>query len=42
MKYEEIKEKLLNNREFREELIKKYNEDDERFINKILKKGIRE
>lgn len=38
MEYDEIKKKLLNDREFREQLIEKYNKDDERFINKILKK----
>ena len=37
MKIEEIKQELLNDREFREELLKRYNEDDERFINKTLK-----
>lgn len=39
MKIEEIKQKLLDDREFREELLKRYNEDDERFINKMLKEA---
>lgn len=33
----EIKKELLEDREFREKLFKLYYEDDERFINKILK-----
>ena len=39
MKIEETKQELLNDREFREELLKRYNEDDERFINKTLKEA---
>lgn len=37
MKYEDIKKALLNDREFRKKLFKLYYEDDERFINKIIK-----
>ena len=37
MKYEDIKKSLLEDRNFREELFKLYYEDDERFINKIIK-----
>ena len=39
VKIEETKQELLNDREFREELLKRYNEDDERFINKTLKEA---
>ena len=36
----EIKKELLEDREFREKLFKLYSEDDERFINEILKREV--
>lgn len=37
MEIEEIKKALLEDREFREKLFKLYYEDDERFINQVIK-----
>ena len=39
MKIEEIKKELLQDRNFREKLFKLYFEDEERFINKLLKEA---
>lgn len=39
MKIEEIKKALLEDRDFREKLFELYYNDDERFINKILKEA---
>ena len=39
MEYEEIKNKLLEDRDFREKLFELYNKDDERFLNKLLKEA---
>lgn len=37
MKIEEIKDELLKDRNFREKLFKLYYEDNDRFINKLIK-----
>ena len=39
MDYEDIKNRLLNDKDFMEQLFKLYFEDDERFINKIIKEA---
>ncbi len=39
MTIEQIKNELLNDREFREKLFELYYKDDERFINKMLKEA---
>lgn len=39
MGIEEIKKALLEDRNFREELFKLYYQDDERFINKLIKEA---
>ena len=39
MEIEKIKEELLKDRDFREKLFKLYLEDDERYINKLLKEA---
>lgn len=39
MKIEEIKKALLEDRNFREELFKFYFQDDERFLNKLIKEA---
>ena len=39
MKIEEIKKVLLEDRNFREELFKLYFQDDERFLNKLIKEA---
>lgn len=39
MEIEEIKKALLEDRDFREKLFKLYFEDDERFINKLIKEA---
>lgn len=39
MEIDKIKKALLNDRDFRERLFKLYYEDDERFINKLLKEA---
>lgn len=39
MKIEEIKDELLKDRNFREKLFKLYYEDNDRFINKLIKEA---
>lgn len=39
MKIEEIKKALLEDRDFREKLFKLYYDDDERFLNKLIKEA---
>lgn len=39
MEIEEIKKALLGDRNFREELFKLYYQDDERFINRLIKEA---
>lgn len=39
MEIEEIKKALLEDRDFREKLFKLYYNDDERFLNKLIKEA---
>lgn len=39
MDIDEIKKELLSDRDFREKLFELYYKDDERFINKLMKKA---